>query len=69
MGFVVEGRPAGQGRLDVPWLLERLRAAGRDANAILEQWPPPEATTHQTIAKEKAWARQSVSYLRTLIPD
>jgi sugar phosphate isomerase/epimerase len=69
MGFVVGGRPAGQGRLNVPWLLEQLRAAGRDPNAILEQWPPPEATIDQTIAKEKAWARQSVTYLRTLISD
>jgi sugar phosphate isomerase/epimerase len=68
MGFVVEGRPAGQGCLEVPWLLEQLRAAGRRPNAILEQWPPPEATIGETIAKEMAWARQSISYLRTLIP-
>ena len=25
MGFIIEGRPAGQGRLNVPWLLEQLR--------------------------------------------
>ena len=32
MGFVVEGTPAGQGRLDVPWLLEALaRARSIDA--------------------------------------
>ena len=69
MGFVIEGQPAGQGRLDVPWLLDQLRAAGRRPNAILEQWPPPEATIQQTIAKEHAWLQQSVTYLRTLIPD
>jgi len=69
MGFLVEGRPAGQGQLNVPWLLEQLRAAGRDLNAILEQWPLPQATIEETIAKEKAWARQSINYLRTLIAD
>ena len=41
MGFLVEGRPAGQGRLDLPWLLRRIAEAGRDPNAILELWTPP----------------------------
>jgi len=69
LGFVIEGRPAGQGRLDVPWLLGRLREAGRDVNAILEQWTPPEPDVAATIAKEEDWARQSIAYLRTLIPE
>ena len=53
----------------MPWLLTQFRAAGRDPNAILEQWPPPETTIEATIAREKAWARESVIYLRTLIAD
>jgi len=69
MGFTVEGRPAGQGRLDVPWLVGRLRDLGRDPNAILELWTPPEDTLSATIAKERAWAETSVEYLRGLIPD
>jgi sugar phosphate isomerase/epimerase len=68
-GFVVEGRPAGQGRLDIPGLVAELRRKGRDPNAIVELWPPPEATVAASIAKEEAWARESVRYLRTLIPD
>lgn len=68
MGFVVEGCPAGQGRLDVPWLLERLRDAGRDPNMIVELWTPPEPDPAATIAKEAAWAMQSIAYLRTLVP-
>jgi sugar phosphate isomerase/epimerase len=68
MGFTVEGRPAGQGRLDVPWLLQRLRDLGRDPNAILELWTPPERTLAETIAKEDRWASASVRYLRGLIP-
>jgi sugar phosphate isomerase/epimerase len=71
MGFAIEGRPAGQGRLDVPWLLARLRAAsraaGHDPNAILELWTPPEETLAGTIAKEDAWAASSVAYLRPLV--
>jgi len=69
MGFRVEGRPAGQGQLNVPWLLQVLRDLGRDVNAIVELWTPPEETLTATIAKESAWADASVAYLRTLIPD
>jgi len=68
MGFTVEGAPAGQGMLDVPWLLGRLRELGKDPNAILEQWTPPEADLAATIAKEDAWAVASIAYLRQLIP-
>ncbi len=69
MGFSVEGRPAGEGRLDVPWLLRTLRDAGRDPNAILELWTPPEADLAATIAKEDAWATASVARLRQWISE
>lgn len=69
MGFVVEGQPAGQGRLEVPWLLRKLRAAGRNPDAILELWTPPEEALADTIAKEQRWAEESVAYLRTLISE
>lgn len=68
-GFVVEGRPAGRGQLDVPALLTRLRDMNVNPNAILELWPPPEPTIDAAVAKEDAWADESVRYLRTLIPD
>jgi sugar phosphate isomerase/epimerase len=68
-GFIIEGRPAGQGRLDIPRLLARLRALGRDPNAILELWPPPAADNATAAAKEAIWAEESVRYLRRLIPD
>jgi sugar phosphate isomerase/epimerase len=67
-GFLVTGRPAGKGRLDIPWLLSRLRAAGRDVSCILELWSEPAATVEDSIAVENRWADESVEYLRTLIP-
>jgi sugar phosphate isomerase/epimerase len=67
MGFTVEGRPAGQGHLNIPWLLGQLRRLGLDPNAILELWTPPEETLSATITKEHAWAVSSVEYLRELI--
>jgi len=68
MGFTIEGRPAGQGRLDVPYLLQKLRKIGRGPNAILELWTPPEEELSATIAKENRWAVASIEYLRKLIP-
>jgi sugar phosphate isomerase/epimerase len=64
MGFVVEGCPAGQGRLDVPWLLETLRGLGRRPNMILELWTPLQDTLRETILLEDRWARESIAYLR-----
>ena len=67
MGFVLTGTPAGAGMLNVPRVLERLRAHGRTFNAILEQWLTPDATVDETAAREGVWAVESVRYLRTII--
>lgn len=69
MGFTITGVPAGQGMLDLPWLIDKLGQFGRVPNAILEQWPAPEADSAATAAKESVWAAESIRYLRTLIPD
>lgn len=69
MGFTIEGRPAGQGQLDIPWLLQELKRMGRDVNAILELWTPPQERLEDTIALEDAWARSSIAYLRSFIAD
>lgn len=69
MGFVLEGCPAGQGQLDVPWLLGELEKNGRPFNVILETWVPPRNTLDETIARERAWTEGGVHYLRGLIKD
>jgi 3-oxoisoapionate decarboxylase len=68
MGFTVEGRPAGQGQLNVPWLLDLLAAEGASGNAILELWVPRRDTLEETVAREHAWALESIPYLRRFIP-
>lgn len=67
MGFIVEGRPAGQGQMDLPWILEELKSARSGANAILELWPPEQAELQLTGALEQEWAEQSIRYLRQFI--
>ncbi|MDZ7638057.1 MAG: TIM barrel protein [Bryobacterales bacterium] len=69
MGFSVEGTPAGEGQLDVPWLLGQLREAGADPNAILELWVPEQPSLEETIALEREWVEQSVETLRRLIAE
>lgn len=69
MGFTVEGRPADEGQMDLPWILEELRAAGSDPNAILELWPPEQPHMKATIALEHEWARTSILNLRKYIPN
>ena len=64
MGFTVTGRPAGSGMLKLPALLEQLAIAGRCHTAVLETWPPLEATLEATLANECAWAAQSIQYLK-----
>jgi sugar phosphate isomerase/epimerase len=69
MGFIVEGRPAGKGQLNIPWLLDSLRCAGVSPNVILELWVPPQKTSPETVALEQAWAAESIEFLRQYIAD
>lgn len=69
MGFEITGRPAGQGMLDIPWLLGKLDGYGCTYNAILETWLPMQATIEETAAMEMRWARQGAQYVRQFIKD
>ena len=68
MGFSVEGCPAGGGMLNLTTLLRRLAAFDRCQTAILELWTPPERQLEMTIAKEAAWAVQSLDFLKPYFP-
>ncbi|MFW6180449.1 MAG: sugar phosphate isomerase/epimerase family protein [Spirochaetota bacterium] len=69
LGFSIEGRPAGEGRLDIPWMVRRLQAAGRDPSAILELWTPFSGDIRDTVRTEDAWAARSLEYLRGVITE
>ena len=64
MGFQIDGRPAGKGMLNIPWLVAQVSQYNQCETAILEQWVVPELTMEATIDKEKSWAEQSVNYLK-----
>ena len=64
LGFQVTGRPAGEGRLNVDRLLEKLAPHGKDPSLILELWTPFTGSPEETIALEAEWALRSVRYLK-----
>jgi sugar phosphate isomerase/epimerase len=71
MGFVIEGCPAGRGRLNIPSLLAELSRANPHYDtmtAILELWTPMAATIEETIQCERRWVEQSVRRVRSFIP-
>jgi 3-oxoisoapionate decarboxylase len=68
MGYLLEGRPAGEGRLDIDGLLAGARSSGRQPSIVLELWTPWQGSIEATVALERAWARQSMSHLGRIVP-
>jgi sugar phosphate isomerase/epimerase len=65
MGFRIVGCPAGQGRVDFDFVLDRLARCGRDPAVILEHWPPFAETIGKTVDLERAWLDASIEFLRS----
>ncbi|MGL6266422.1 MAG: sugar phosphate isomerase/epimerase family protein, partial [Chitinophagaceae bacterium] len=65
-GFIIDGRIAGSGMLNISSIIEKLKSFNRCHSAILEQWVPPEMDNSNTLEKEKEWAEKSIGYLRAL---
>lgn len=66
MGFVVLGKPAGYGKLDIKGLLEGAHRQGKRATAILELWTPYQDSIEETVRLERQWLEQSLAYLAGL---
>jgi sugar phosphate isomerase/epimerase len=66
IGFTIEGRPAGQGILSLPWALEKLKEYGIEHTTIIELWPPWQGSMDETMELEKKWVEESVAYMKSL---
>jgi 3-oxoisoapionate decarboxylase len=64
MGLLIEGRPAGEGMLNIQELVEKLSNFNRCQSAILELWTPPEPELIDTIKKEEEWSQKSIKFLK-----
>lgn len=69
MGFSVEGRPLGEGRLDTPGVLDAIARVGRAETAVVELWTPYDGDIDSTVRTEREWAERSIRYSRTLVPS
>jgi sugar phosphate isomerase/epimerase len=67
MGFNVIGCVAGEGMLDIPWLLKEVGKHGKCETATMELWSEPGQTIELTLENEKTWAEKSIDYLKTLV--
>jgi len=68
MGFTIEGRALGEGRVDFEFVLRRLREWGRDdVTAVIEHWPPFDGDIDSTVRREADWLERSLAFLRGLV--
>jgi 3-oxoisoapionate decarboxylase len=67
MGFNVIGCIAGEGMLDIPWLIKEVDKHGKCETATMELWSEPCQTIELTLEQEKRWADKSIDYLKTLV--
>jgi len=66
-GFYLGGRPLGEGVIDLPAVLEMVRANGRDPNALVELWMDFAQDEETTLRQEEEWVNRSITYLRHII--
>lgn len=65
-GFYIGGCPLDEGLLDVPSMLNAIRAAGRSPNLLVECWMDQLDDQAATLKQEEDWTRQGIAYLRQL---
>ncbi len=70
MGLLVTGTIAGEGRLNFPKILERLRREAKtDFSTIIELWMQPEESIEETLEKENCWVEQSVANIKRMLGE
>jgi len=67
MGFAIEGAAAGQGILDIPWIVNELKKTGRCATATLESWSVKSDSFQGTVDKEHQGVETSIQYLKKIL--
>ena len=65
--FRMTGAIAGQGLLDIPQIVHDVLDSDPDASIVLEQWTPVDHAIEDAVAKQRSWAEEAVSYLRSVV--
>jgi 3-oxoisoapionate decarboxylase len=69
MGFVLLGKPVGQGKLPLERIFKRLAQFHHRPDVIIELWTPFTKTLEETLALERTWATESLHHLSTLATE
>lgn len=70
MGLLVTGTIAGEGRMNFPQVVERLRREAKtDFSTIIELWMQPEKRIEETLKKENCWVEQSVANMKRMLGE
>ncbi len=67
VGFYIAGCPLGEGSIDLRYVIETVRAAGREPDAVPELWMDFAGDEATTLRQEDDWVRRSIEYVRRLL--
>ncbi|MFV0359425.1 sugar phosphate isomerase/epimerase family protein [Tropicimonas sp.] len=67
VGFRIRGVPLGEGRANIPWILDQIPDRAEGMSVILEHWLPLGATLEETMAQEQPWLERTVAAARNFV--
>ncbi|SDL65072.1 sugar phosphate isomerase/epimerase family protein [Aliiruegeria lutimaris] len=67
VGFRIRGVPLGEGRADIPWILDELAHCDKDMSVIVEHWLPLGNSLDEAMAQEQPWLERTVAAGRKFI--
>ena len=67
VGFAIHGVPLGEGRADIPWILDQVAHCGPDLSVILEHWLPKGDDVVVARRAEQPWIERTVAAARRFV--
>lgn len=67
--FTITGAIAGRGLLDIPQIVHEVLDSDPDASIVLEQWTPVDDVIENAVARQRSWAEDAVSYIKSVVGE
>ena len=67
VGFAIHGVPLGEGRANIPWILDQVAHCGPELSVILEHWLPKTSDIDVARATEQSWIEQTAAAAKGFI--
>jgi sugar phosphate isomerase/epimerase len=69
IGVVISGAPLGEGKQNIPAILEAISSTRKDINVILEQWLARQGDETATLHLEREWVERSLAAARQYLSN